>query len=143
MALWIIGGVTIHTFLIEMSFEQFSFYIRHKSIFIWVSAWMLLFIYFHVCALRGRKLFEDDISKKTILLYLLATLDISFFLSLAYTLWGYYKFSLNVCMDSPSIWCTFYVVQIFALPLFLSAIPRILDAPKNKTTRTYSSVCCA
>lgn len=136
IALWIIGGVAVQAFLVEMSFEQFSFYLRHNSAFVWASAWMLLFIYFHVCALKGRKLLKDDTSKRAIITYLLATLDISFILSIIYTLWGYSKFSINVCTDSPSIWCTFYVIQIFALPLFLSAVPRILDAPKNKTTQT-------
>src|SRR3989339_1014734 len=81
VALWVIGGVAVHAFLVEMSFEQFSFYLKHNSVFIWASAWMLLFIYFHVCAIKGRKLLKDDISKKAIITYLLATLDVSFILS--------------------------------------------------------------
>ncbi len=132
-ALLVIGGVAVHAFLIKMSFEQFSFFLKHNSIFIWASAWMLLFIYFHICALQGRKLLENDTAKKLIITYLLTTLDISFVLSAIYTLWGYSKFSLNVCASSPSIWCTFFVIQIFALPIFLSAIPKILDAPEKKT----------
>ncbi|PIT87204.1 MAG: hypothetical protein COU31_04130, partial [Candidatus Magasanikbacteria bacterium CG10_big_fil_rev_8_21_14_0_10_40_10] len=63
-------------------------------------------------------------------------LDISFIISVIYTLWGYSQFSVNVCTDSPSIWCTFYVVQIFALPLFLTAVPRILKIPEKKTFQT-------
>ncbi|MEK7189840.1 MAG: hypothetical protein AAB666_02560, partial [Patescibacteria group bacterium] len=136
IVLLIIGAVAIHAFLIEMSFESHSFYLRHNSAFVWASAWMLLFIYFHICALKGRNFLKDDISKKAIITYLLATLDISFILSVIYTLIGYSQFSVNVCIDSPSIWCTFYVVQIFALPLFLSAVPKILDAPKEKTNQT-------
>lgn len=136
IALWIIGGVAMHAFFIEMSFEQFNFYLKHNSAFVWASAWMLLFIYFHVCALKGRKLLEGDISKKTIITYLLATLDTSFILSVIYVLWGYFKFSLDVCTASPSIWCTFYVVQVFVLPFFLIAVPRLLNAPKEKTIQT-------
>jgi hypothetical protein len=136
IALVIIALVAAHAFLVNMSFEQFGFYLKHNSAFIWASAWMLLFIYFHVCAIKGRKLLNDDFSKKAIITYLLATMDLSFILSTIYTLWGYSKFSLNVCTDSPSIWCTFYVVQIFALPLFLSSIPKILEVPKTKTAQT-------
>ncbi len=136
IALWVVGFVAIHALLVEMSFEQFSFYLKHNSVFVWASAWMLLFIYFHVCAFNGRKLLNDDISKKAIITYLLATLDISFILSAIYTLWGFSKFSLNVCTDSPSIWCTFFVIQIFALPFFLLAVPKILDTPKDKTAQT-------
>jgi hypothetical protein len=135
-ALWIIGAVAIHAFFIEMSFGQFSFFLSHNSAFVWASAWMLLFIYFHVCALKGRKLLKDDISKKAVMTYLLATMDISFILSVIYTLWGYFRFSLNVCTASPSIWCTFYVIQVLVLPFFLLAVPRILEAPEKKTIQT-------
>ncbi|OGY86731.1 MAG: hypothetical protein A2233_05665 [Candidatus Kerfeldbacteria bacterium RIFOXYA2_FULL_38_24] len=136
IALWVIGAVAIHAFSVTMSFEQFGFFLNHNSAFIWASAWMLLFIYFHVCALKGRRLLKDDISKKAIITYILATMDISFILSAAYTLWGYSRFSLNVCTASPSVWCTFYVIQVFALPLFLSAVPKILEAPEEKTDQT-------
>ena len=97
---------------------------------------MLLFIYFHVCAIRGKQLLKDDASKRAILFYLLATLDISFILSVAYALWGYSQFSLNVCTASPSVWCTFTVVQVLVLPLFLSAVPRILHVPEKATSQT-------
>lgn len=138
MALVVIALVAIHAFLVTMSFEPQSFYLKHNSTFIWGSAWMLLFIYFHICALKGRRLLKDEGSKKVILTFLLATLDISFIISTIYVIWGYFKFSVNVCTDSPSIWCTFYVVQIIALPIFLSAVPRILNAPENKTTQTLN-----
>jgi len=136
VALYIIGIVAIHMFFIEMSFEPFSFYIKHNSAFIWASAFMLLFIYFHVCAIRGRRLLKDESSKKAIIFYLFATLDISFILSFIYTIWGYSHFSLNVCTDSPSIWCTFSVIQVLTLPLFLLAVPKILEVPETKTTQT-------
>ena len=136
LALLAIGAVGIHAFLIEMSFEPFGFYLRHNSAFIWASTWMFLFIYFHVCALRGRTLLKDNRSKKALITYLLATLDLSFIISTLYTFIGYSQFSVNVCMDSPSIWCTFFVVQIIALPIFLSAVPRILEQPENKTTQS-------
>lgn len=136
LALVVIGAVALHAFLVEMSFEPYSFYLKHNSAFIWASAWMLLFIYFHICALSGRKFLKDDASKKAIIFYLLATLDIAFIISAIYTLWGYSQFSVNVCTDSPSIWCTFFVIQVFALPLFLSAVPKILEIPEKKTLQT-------
>ncbi len=136
IALLMIGLVTVHAFLIEMSFGSNSFYVRHNSTFVWASIWMLLFIYFHLCAFKGCQFLNDDNSKKSVLIYLLATIDISFILSVLYTLIGYWKFSVNVCTDSPSIWCTFFVIQIFSLPFFLSTIPRILEVPKKKTTQT-------
>jgi hypothetical protein len=139
IALFIIGAVAIHAFLVDMTFGPQGFYLRHNSAFIWASAWMLLFIYFHICALKGRKYLQNDTSKKAIITYLLATLDISFIISAIYTLIGYSLFSVNVCTDSPSIWCTFYVIQIFALPLFLSAVPKILDAPEQKTAQTLKT----
>lgn len=136
LVLVVIGLVAIHAFIVEMSFESYSFYLRHNSAFIWASAWMLLFIYFHVCALKGRKLLKDDISKKVIITYLLATLDVSFIISVVYVLWGYSQFSVNVCTDSPSIWCTFAVLQVIVLPFFLLAIPKILERPEKKTVQT-------
>ncbi len=136
IALVIIGLVAVHAFLIEMPFGPYSFYVRHNSAFIWASVWMFLFIYFHICAFSGHKLLKDDNSKKAILFYFLAVLDVSFILSVCYTFFGYTKFSVNVCTDSPSIWCTFFVVQIFSLPFFLSTIPRILEVPEKKTIQT-------
>ncbi len=143
IALWIIGAVAVYLPLVHMPFEQHAFYVRHSAGFVWASAWMLLFIYFHVCALRGRKLLPDDSSKRTIITYLLATLDISFILSAMYTLWGYARFSVNVCTDSPSIWCTFYVVQLVALPFFLSAAPTIVRRPLQKTFQTLKETAVA
>lgn len=136
LALWIIGAVAVHIFSVNMSFGPYKFYVQHNSAFIWASAWMLLFIYFHICAFVGQKLFKEDVPKRAIILYLLATMDISFILSAIYVLWGYAKFSVNVCTDSPSIWCTFYVIQTIALPIFLASVPKILNSPKQKTSQT-------
>lgn len=136
LALIVIGIIAIHAFLVEMSFESYSFYLKHNSAFIWASAWMMLFIYFHICALKGRKFLKNDTSKKAIIMYLLAILDISFLLAVFYTLWWYSQFSVNVCTESSSIWCTFYVIQIFALSLFLPAVPEILEIPEKKSYQT-------
>ncbi|HEX8974830.1 MAG TPA: hypothetical protein VF817_05125 [Patescibacteria group bacterium] len=135
-ALLIIAAVAIHAFFVNMSFESYSFYLYHNSVFIWASAWMLLYIYFHICALRGRKLLKDDVSKKAITTFLLATLDVSFILSAIYTIWGYSRYSIDVCRASASIWCTFYVAQAFVLPFFLFSLPKLLKSPKEKTYQT-------
>lgn len=136
LSLIIIIAVAIHAFSTEMFFEASSFHLRHNSVFIWAAAWMLLFIYFHICAINGIKYLRSKSSRKKIIRYLLFTLDISFILSVLYTLWGYWKHSINVCTDSPSIWCTFYVVQILFLPLFLSSASKTLKSPKKHTSKT-------
>lgn len=133
LALIFIAVVAIHMFLVEMSFEPYKFYLKHNSAFIWVTVWMLLFIYFNICAIRGYRYLKNNNSKKTILFYLLATLDFSFLISLTYTLWGYFKYSTNVCTESPSIWCTFYVIQVFILPMFLTYLNKAVEFPKKKT----------
>lgn len=142
IALWVIGAVAVHAFLVPMTFAETKFHLQHQSAFIWASAWMFLFIYFHICAIRGRQLLTDDQSKKSVIFYLLATLDISFLLSVIYVLWGYSRFSLNVCTDSPSVWCTFFVVQALALPAFLSALPKILERPSKKTSQSFKQTLC-
>ncbi|MFA6534491.1 MAG: hypothetical protein WCT37_04985 [Patescibacteria group bacterium] len=136
LALILTGAVALHAFLVDMPFVATSFYVRHSAAFIWAAAWLFLFIYFHVSAIASRKLLAADSSKKAILAYFFAVIDLSFILSVIYTLIGYFRFSVNVCADSPSIWCTFFVIQVFILPLFLSAVPRILDAPEHKTNQT-------
>ena len=133
LALVVIGGVAVHALFVTLPFGAHDFYVRHSAGFIWASAWMLLFIYFHICALRGWRVLRDERSKRAVLTFLLATLDISFIISALYVLWGYWHFGVNVCTDSPSIWCTFYVVQLVALPVFLTALPRLLDCPAEKT----------
>lgn len=128
-------AVAIHMFSVNMEFVATKFHLSHKSVFIWASYWMLMFIYFHICAFLERKSIKN-FSKKLVLLYTFAVLDLSFFISVIYTIWGYSKFNVNVCTDSPSIWCTFYVIQILAVPFFLSIIPKLLSAKPNKTTIT-------
>jgi len=132
---FIIGivGVAIHMFSVNMEFKATSFHLSHSSVFIWASYWMLMFIYFHICSFLERKKLKEDISKRVILLYVFAILDISFLISAIYTIWGYYQFNTNVCTDSPSIWCTFYVIQILSLPLFLSLLPKLLNAKPIKS----------
>lgn len=115
--------VTIFNFLIPMGFESFNFYIKHNSLFIWGVAYALLFIYWHVCAFDARKECKDDKSKKTIIYYMLFTFDVSFLLSWVYLLLGYYFYSINVCTDGPSIWCTFFVIQMLFIPLLLHMLP--------------------
>lgn len=136
LVLAVVGVVAIHLLRTPMTFSAEKFYLHHESAFFWASAWMGLFIYFHVCALNSRATMKSDFSKKAVLFYLLATLDISFLLSVLYVLWGYSQFSMNVCTSSPSVWCTFFVIQLFALPFFLSTVPKLIERPQlpNKQT---------
>lgn len=136
ISLIIIGVIAIYSLLITQTFEPYSFYVRSNSIFIWACAWMLLFIYFHICAINNIQILNDDLSKKSIIIYLFSIIDISFILTAIYATWGYFRFNVNFCTDSPSIWCTFSVIQILTLPFFLTIIPTILNRPKEKTSQT-------
>jgi hypothetical protein len=137
IALWIIGAAAVCLLIIPMSFQAFSFYLKHESAYIWAALWLLLFIYWHICAFKLRAELKDDKSKKAIIVYLLSVADISFILSAAYALWGYSQFSVNVCTDSPSIWCTFFVIQAFFIPFFFSALPSIFNRPLNSTKQSW------
>ncbi|MFH1770142.1 MAG: hypothetical protein ABH828_01155 [archaeon] len=132
IALWIIVAVSLHIIFEPMYFESVSFYVRHLSALVWSAAYIFLFIYWHVAAFRIRKELKDDQSKKTIILYMFAVADVSFILSIIYSVFGYFKFSTNFCYDYPSIWCTFYVVQAFIVPFFFMSLPRIFKRPQHE-----------
>jgi hypothetical protein len=119
----IIFLVALQIFFSPMTFSSKSFYLEHHSAFIWSSVWLFLFFYWNTCAIRCYCQLKLYNSKRTMILYLLALTDVSFLISLIYVLLGHFIFSVNVCTDSPSIWCTFFVIQAFLLPLFLSRIP--------------------
>jgi len=124
--------VTLHAIFTPMNFEPSNFYLKHNSAFFWASAWLFLFIYWNICAIKMYSELKDDKSRKTLLIYLLTVADISFILSAIYVIAGYFIFSVNVCTDSPSIWCTFYVIQSFFIPLLLFRLPHALKR-NNKT----------
>ena len=130
ISLFIILAAALYNIFIPMSFASFSFYVRHYSGFVWASLWMLLFIYWHICSIISANSLKDSSSKKAILYYMMCIADISFILSLIYILFGYFTYSVNVCYDSPSIWCTFFVIQSFFIPFFLSSLPAIFKRPK-------------
>lgn len=134
LSLILIGAVSLHILLSPLVFEGFNFYLRHQSTFFWAAVWLLLFIYWHICVFKIRGEFSDDNSKKATIYYLLAVADISFILSAIYAIVGYWHFSVNVCTDSPSIWCTFYVIQSAFIPLFLGAIPLFFKQPTKQVT---------
>ncbi len=123
IALLIIAAIAIEIFLTPMNFEAASFYLRHNSAFFWAAAWLFLFIYWHICALRVYSHIQNDRSRKTLIIYLLTIADASFFLSALYVLSGHFLFSVNVCTDSPSIWCTFYVIQSLLIPFLFFRLP--------------------
>ena len=129
----ILAGVAIHMFSVNMEFRATKFYLSHGSVFIWAAIWMIMFAYWHICAFLERKSLKEDISKKIALIYARAVLDISFILGTIYTIWGYSQYNVNVCTDSPSIWCTFAVIQILSMPLLLALLPKILNTQPTKT----------
>lgn len=133
LALLIIGGVIFHLFIVPVSFTGTSFYVQHRSTFFWDAAWLVLFGYWHLCVWQQRKELKDDSSKKMLIIYLLAGTDIAFLLSVIYVLFGYFSFGINVCYDSPSIWCTFMVLQALFVPIFLSVLPSLFNRPRKQT----------
>lgn len=138
----LIGGVFIHMLFFPLSFEEQSFYLRHHSAFIWAGCYLLGFLYWNICAFKARSELKDNDSRKTIILYLLFTFDISFILSAIYVLIGHFRFSVNVCTDSPSIWCTFFVVQSLLIPVFLSFLPTAFKRPEKKSSSLRTAIIC-
>jgi len=136
----LISLVAIHAFLVPMNFKEISFHLEHNSAFIWAAVWMVLFIYWIVCAVYTITKIKDNNSKRIIVCYLLSVLGISFIFSLIYTIWGYFNYSVNVCTQSPSIWCTFFVVQILVLPFFLTTFYLLFRRPIKKTNLSLKKV---
>lgn len=137
IALLIISLVLIHMIFTSMDFAASSFYLQHNSAFWWAAAWLFLFIYWQVCAFRIYSQIKDDQSRKTILIYLLAIADISFILSVIYVITGHFVFSVNVCTDAPSIWCTFYVIQSFVIPLLFLRLPHLFERRKKAIVESW------
>lgn len=129
LALLVIAAVGIHLFFVPVSFNATSFYVSHHSTFFWGAAWLILFAYWHICVWQQRKELRDDSSKRMLLIYLLAGTDVAFLLSVIYSVFGSFFFGVNFCYDSPSIWCTFMVIQAFFVPLFLSSLPFLFKRP--------------
>jgi hypothetical protein len=133
----IIGMIAIHMFFVPMKFINSSFHLEHQSAFLWAFSWLVLFFYWNFCAIYLYKKTTKNNFKKTIIFYLLATLDISFLLSIIYSIFAYFKFSTNLCYSAPSIWCTFFVIQTMFIPFFLaslnkSKIPFVKKSNMNK-----------
>lgn len=122
-ALVVVLLVSFHIAESPMGFEEASFYLKHNSAFFWAAGWMLLFIFWHICAFNVYSQIKDAHSRKTMIIYLLTVADISFILSAIYVLVGHFAFSVNVCTDSPSVWCTFYVIQSFLIPILFFRLP--------------------
>ncbi|HIH12015.1 TPA: hypothetical protein HA241_07540 [Candidatus Woesearchaeota archaeon] len=133
IALILVAVMGTHLFLVPVSFGAASFYVQHYSTFFWGATWIILFAYWHICVWQQRKELRDDSSRQMLIIYLLAGTDIAFLLSIIYSVFGSFYFGVNYCYDSPSIWCTFMVIQALFVPLFLSALPALFKRPKKAT----------
>lgn len=136
LALGSIAIVALSIMFREMEFASLGFFVLHKNAFVWSCFWIFLLVYFHVCAFTGQKFLPHISSRRVILAYLVTTIDFSLFLSVVYSIYGYWRYSQNVCTALPSIWCTFSVIQILILPLFLARAPKILKRPEQATSQT-------
>ncbi|HLC71632.1 MAG TPA: hypothetical protein VJI32_06475 [Candidatus Nanoarchaeia archaeon] len=142
IALFIISLVSINMIFTSMDFNASSFYLQHNSALWWAAAWLFLFIYWHICAFRIYSQIKDDRSRKTMLIYLLAIADISFILSAMYVIVGYFIFSVNVCTDAPSIWCTFYVLQSFVISLLFLRLPHLFERRNKAIAASWKETVC-
>lgn len=138
IALIVILAVSLQILFSPMTFADKSFYVVHSSAFFWIAAFLLLFIYWHVCAFKIYSETKDDKTKKTVILYMLTTIDIGFILSALYVFIGHFIFSVNVCTDAPSIWCTFSTIQAFFIPYLFYRLDKAFkrnNAPKKNTVK--------
>jgi hypothetical protein len=140
IAIILIIFIGFQVFTTSMDFTDSSFFLRHNSAFYWATAWFFLYIYLHVCAFKIYSEIKDDKSKKTILLYLLTIGDLSFIISMIYVFVGYIFFSVNVCTDSPSIWCTFFVLQSFLIPILFFRLGKSFHKKSKPTKLTRMQI---
>lgn len=118
----IIFLIIVHVFLITTVFSENKFWVRGESHLFWALIWLLLFIYWHVCTIyvirHTRVVAKSRILKE----YLWEVLDVSFFISIIYVFVAYVGQTMSLWMDAPSIWCTFFVVQVLFIPRLFSKI---------------------
>lgn len=136
LALGVIVIVVLAMMFQKMEFSAFGVFVLHKNAFVWSCFWIFLLAYFHICAFVGYKFLPLVSSRRVILAYLITTIDFSLLLSVVYSIYGYWRYSQNVCSALPSIWCTFSVIQILILPLFLARAPKILERPEKASSQT-------
>jgi len=138
IAVVVIAITAISIALTPVLFEGTRFFVRGSfNYLLWALPYLFLFIYWHICAWNAMK-YLNHASKRMFLFYLFAIVDISFILSMIYVLIGYTLHSVNVCYDSPSIWCTFFVIQAAIVPFFLSMLHHhIFTRPKKTTTLSW------
>ena len=140
IAIFVIVLTAIHLFISDMSFSANSFFVQHNSAFIWAVAWMFLFIYFHVVALREYLTTKDKKEGHELIIFFLMITDISFVISLVYSFFAYLVYGANICTDAPSIWCTFFVIQILFVPLLLSKLHNSFNRRKKVKLQSAKSM---
>ncbi len=115
---------TIYLFNKKTNFDTLDFHLTHHSIFIWTLIWLFLLIYWNICIVFGRRNIKKYIKKSVILMYPLFTMMISFLVSIAYSIYSYFKQQENICTNFPSVWCTLAFLQIVFIPIFLIQLPK-------------------
>ncbi len=108
------------------SFENHQFWVRGFSHMFWVLFYLVL------CAIGIYQITkEPDTEQKKLLNWLcFYTFGISFLLSLAYVTYGIMRGTHYFLYDFPSIWCTFFVLQL----LFYAKVKKIsIEYIKRKT----------
>ncbi len=114
----------VYLFNKDTIFDTLNFHLTHYSIFIWTLIWLFLLIYWNICIVFGKQNLKKYISKSVMMMYPLFTMMISFFISLSYSVYSYFKQQENICTNFPSIWCTLAFLQIIFIPVFLIQLPK-------------------
>jgi hypothetical protein len=136
---FVIGGLGFYLFMKPVEFNAFAFHLEHHSIFFWTFVWLIMFLYWNICIILEQKQVSKFIPNLLSWIYLLFSMTISFLVSIGYSLWNYYVSDVNICITYPSIWCTFAVLQILVMPIFLYFLPHKMRRlpPKTRLSKKF------
>jgi hypothetical protein len=109
--------LAVHIFSIPVSFENLKFWVRGHSHIVWAGAWLALYFYWNICVIYVITK-SSKLRKKALNWYTLGTLNVTFLLTVIYSFIAisFGNGSFNLAKDGPSIWCTFFVIQLFFIP---------------------------
>ena len=110
---------------------------------------MALFLYWNVCIFYVRGKSKSRTNKWLYLAYAFFTVDISFLLALFYGYFSRYTqvsdgcpadilCAFNAVMDSPSIWCVFFGIQVLFLPVLFYLMLKKYDVKAGNEVEKVS-----
>lgn len=128
---FLIAVCAIQIFATDFLFENQHFWVRgdgKEAYLLWSGMWLALFVYWNVCLFYYRKVNASPINRRLLIDYGLYSINLSYIL---YSVYAYFSLFMNdrtingwnvfsgfdLLKDSPSVWCTFSVIQAFLIPL--------------------------